>query len=329
MASELKKRGSRVLWYINKDFENLYPFGHEYEFTTSIKALVDFESDAIFVPGNIVPHFIRGVKVQVFHGLAGEKKGHFKIRSYFDLYLTQGPYFTERFIKLSAKYKNFDVIETGWPKMDSLFTPNNDLHHKRLQYLSEYNVKKIILYAPTFSPGLTSVEKLYEPICKLAENPDYLILVKFHDKMNHQWVEKYKQTANAYQRLLVVTHSDINGYMRIADLMISDTSSVVYEFLFLNKPVITLNSKSENIRWNNISTPHSLHTAVIEAFGVDKYEAERKWIIENYHPYTDGNSASRMVDAVEKWISSNGVPQKRKISYLRKRKVFKTFGYRP
>ena len=28
----------------------------------------------IFVPGNEVPHFIRGVKTQVFHGLAGEKK---------------------------------------------------------------------------------------------------------------------------------------------------------------------------------------------------------------------------------------------------------------
>ena len=40
-----------------------------------IKELKKYNSDAIFVCGNAVPHYLKGVKTQVFHGFAGEKKG--------------------------------------------------------------------------------------------------------------------------------------------------------------------------------------------------------------------------------------------------------------
>ena len=93
---ELKSRGFEVLWYLPKKILDKFPY-KDSNYTTSIKDLKTFKSDAIFVPGNDVPHYLRGLKVQVFHGLAGEKKGHFRIRDYFDLYLTQGPYFTKRF----------------------------------------------------------------------------------------------------------------------------------------------------------------------------------------------------------------------------------------
>ena len=59
--------------------------------------VLDYNPNVIIVSGNVVPDFWPGLKVQIFHGLAGEKKGHFRIRHYFDLYLTQGPYFTKQF----------------------------------------------------------------------------------------------------------------------------------------------------------------------------------------------------------------------------------------
>jgi hypothetical protein len=34
-----------------------------------------------------------------------------------------------------------------------------------------------------------------------------------------------------------------------------------------------------------------------------------------------------MVEAVQKYISINGVPKKRKLSILRKLKIYKTFGF--
>ena len=54
-----------------------------------------------------------GVKIQIFHGYAAEKKDHWVIRRYFDTYFTQGPFFTEGFKALAKKYKDFEVVETG------------------------------------------------------------------------------------------------------------------------------------------------------------------------------------------------------------------------
>ena len=56
--------------------------------------------------------------MQRFATFIDEKKGHFRIRKYFDLYLTQGPFFTKKFNELKKKFKNFEVVETGWPKLD-------------------------------------------------------------------------------------------------------------------------------------------------------------------------------------------------------------------
>ena len=48
-------------------------------------------------------------------------------------------------------------------------------------------------------------------------------------------------------------------------------------------------------------------------------------ILNEYHPYTDGNSAKRMVGAVEEYIKTNGVPEKRLISWFRRYKINKIF----
>ena len=79
-----------------------------------------YNPDAIIVPGNVVPHYWPGVKVQIFHGLCEEKKGHYDITGFFDLYCTPGPLITEKFQVLQKKYKSFLVKETGWPKLDNL-----------------------------------------------------------------------------------------------------------------------------------------------------------------------------------------------------------------
>ena len=92
----LQEQGHDFLWYISGKLLDNFPYKNE-DYTVRTLDLQLYKSDVIFVPGNEVPYYIRGLKVQVFHGLAGEKKGHFRIRHYFDLYLTQGPYFTDKF----------------------------------------------------------------------------------------------------------------------------------------------------------------------------------------------------------------------------------------
>ncbi|MEQ9301417.1 MAG: CDP-glycerol glycerophosphotransferase family protein [Cyclobacteriaceae bacterium] len=325
LFNELVRRGHPVIWYVPKEIEDKFPYESEGDFTSSIKEIYDFKSDVIFVPGNEVPHYLRGVKTQIFHGLAGEKKGHFRIRKYFDLYLTQGPYFTDKFSKLSKKHKDFDVIETGWPKLDQLFKEKERYQEEKRQLLEQTVTKKILLYAPTFSPSHTSAIDLKAEIFKLA-NSENLLLIKFHDLMDKSIIRDYNKACSKNKNVEIVTDSNVIKYLLISDLMISDTSSVVYEFLLLDKPVITYKSSSQSIKWENITDPLKLESTVKDVLNLDEKQNERKWIIENYHPYNDGLSSKRMIDALELYTTENPIPEVRRIPWVRRYKMIKMFG---
>jgi hypothetical protein len=321
----LKEKGYPVLWFVKEALFSKFPF--EEALVTSDMAIVkSFQSDAIFVPGNEVPDYLRGLKVQVFHGLAGEKKGHFRIRHYFDLYLTQGPYFTRKFLELKNKFRNFEVMETGWPKLDIYGRDFEKYDSEKHALLNNHTAKHIVLYAPTFSPSMTSAYYLIEEFKELAKNGQYLILIKFHDLMASEMIDAYKQLSIKHDNIVYEEERNIVKFLLMADCMISDTSSVVYEFLLLDKPVITFKSKSKSIRWQNAMQYEGLKTLVETNLKVDPFKSERKKIGEEYHPYTDGKSALRMVEATERFIEEHGVPERRKLSYFRRRKIRKIFG---
>ena len=58
----------------------------------------------------------------------------------------------------------------------------------------------------------------------------------------------------------------------------------------------------------------------------DEFKLVREKINAEYHPYNDGNSALRMVETTGRFIAENGVPESRKLSFMRRRKIHKIFG---
>jgi len=323
LADHLAQEDEEYLWYVPTALMDAFPY-KDMPHTAAIKNLENFRSDAIFVPGNDVPYWLRGLKVQVFHGLAGEKKGHFRIREYFDLYLTQGPYFTKKFQALAKKHHNFDVIETGWCKLDALYRVEPETLQSKASLLKTHDVKHVVLYAPTFSPSLTSAPQLQETLIKLIEEHSVLLIIKFHDKMDIELKKIYQNIEN--KNLIISKRKDIRELLQISDLMISDTSSVVYEFTLLDKPVITLNSHSEHVNWEDVHDATKLYQKAVDILqGKDSYIEQRQNTIALYHPYKDGQSAKRMITATRKYINEHGVPQKRALPFLRKFKMLKKY----
>ena len=324
LADKLKERGDEYLWYITPELFNDFPY-KDMVHSNSLEILKDFKADAIFVPGDDVPHWLRGVKVQIFHGLAGEKEGHFTIRGYFDLYLTQGPYFTERFEKLALEHKNFSVVETGWSKLDTFFNVDDKTLDRKENLLLEHNAKHMVLYAPTFSPSSSSAPAMKNVIKRLATNyKETLFIIKFHDKMDEEIVQEYKELD--ISNILLIEESDINPLLHMADLLISDTSSVVYEFIFLDKPVITFNSQSENITWSNHTDINQIFLNVVRTLeGNDRFEDGRQKTIAQYHPYNDGKSSQRIIEATEAYIKEHGVPEFRKLSLWNRWKIWRKY----
>jgi CDP-glycerol glycerophosphotransferase (TagB/SpsB family) len=290
LQQEIIEQGSNVAWFVAGNEVNTDNFCSEEIVLNSITDVIKLNPVASFVPGNIIPSFIPGIKVQVFHGLEWKKKGHFVIRDCFDLYCTHGKATTTRFNELAEKHQFFDVKETGWPKLDNLFnTPKEEYFEQP---------RPTILYAPTFSPSLTSAPFLYEKIAALVSDKTYNWLVKFHPKMDKKWLELYAQLKT--DNCKIVETSNINSLLQSADIMVSDTSSVIGEFALLGKPVVSLNNSQPGDYLINITSAEALPDALQKAFSPSETLISAiNHYAQELHPYSDGQSSVRILAAVE------------------------------
>lgn len=322
----LKSEQNSVLWFVDERKIPNFPLAGKVQFTNSMQEVYDFSPEAIFVPGNIVPYYLPGVKIQIFHGYAADKKGHWIIRQYFDMYFTQGPFFTKGFKALAEKYKNFEVVETGWPKQDLVKERLHNYDEEKQQLLNEYGKEQVVLYAPTFSPSLTSLPHIKDELGKLVREKSIVLLIKLHPLTKQEWVDEYKQFAEQEANVIFVDDFDVTKYQLMSDLMISDTSSTIFEFLLLNKPVITLRTISKDIYWTDIKQPEELSGAFDPAQTDEAAIKKRQWIVDNYDPHLDGKVCKRMLEAAANYINRHGVPKERKLNLWRKYTSIKTFG---
>lgn len=321
-----RQGGHEVLWYVHEPKIPQFPLAGEVRWTHSMQEAYDFHPDAVFAPGNIVPYYLSGVKCSIFHGYAAEKRDQFHIRNYFDIYMTQGPYFTREFEKLQQQYGDFEVIETGWTRQDWTARHRHDFDGERQRLLQEHGRQHIVLYAPTFSPRVSSLPKLKEALVTLVEQRQVLLLIKLHPLTQQAWVDEYRQLAEEHPNILFEDDFGVTKYMLMADLMISDTSSTIYEMLLLDKPVVTLNTVTNDPYWKDIDDASQLVAACDEAISSTSLDERRQWIISHYDPYTDGRCAERMLAAAADYISRHGVPERRRLNLWRKYVSIKTFG---
>lgn len=322
----MKEGDNQVLWYVHLPKIPEFPLKEQVDYTHSMQTVYDFSPEAIYVPGNIVPYYLPGVKIQVFHGYAAEKKDHWVIRRYFDLYLTQGPFFTQKFTELSHKYGDFEVKETGWPKQDWIKKHWHDFDQEREKLLKEHGRKQIVLYAPTFSPSLTSLPALKDALVHLVKEKDIVLLLKFHPLTSQEWIDAYKQLAEQEEHIVWIDDFNVTKYQLMADVMISDTSSTVYEFLLLGRPVVTYRTIAKDIYWTNITEVDQLSEAFEAAQHNEEDIARRRWVVEHYDPYLDGKVCRRMLEAAADYIRRHGVPRERKLNLWRKYTSIKRFG---
>jgi len=313
LQTEILSRGDEVVWYLNGKNVSIDSLNDDEKYLTSVDEVKTYNPIAVFVPGNIVPDFFPGIKVQVFHGLEYKKQGHFVIRDFYDLYCTHGPLTTIPFNKLKEKHKHFEVIETGWPKLDPY-----------VNYLKVDNAKPILLYAPTFSPSLTSATDLVDEIKNLALTGDYQIKIKFHPKMKPEWIKLYSEFKN--DNFEICNADNIVPLIQQADVVISDTSSVVDESLIMGKCVITYKNSQPQACLLDFNEPEMLAEMISQALNLsDEQMKSIRDYVSQVHPDQDGQSSSRILDAVDKVIAV-GV-KKKPLNLVRKYKIRKALNY--
>jgi len=317
LQEEILKRGLDVAWFIEIE-ENKKLLQPGEVLLNSVEQVKQYKPDIVLVAANEVPPFFSGIKVQVFHGFSidkrSERKGHFRIRGLFDLYCTQGPSTTNPFLKLKEKLGHFEVVETGWPKVDPLF-PVKEVKE----------LKPTIIFASTFtkSMSLAHDDEVYEELKRLVKLDKWNWLITLHPKMDKNIVEKYFNLNGSIEFLPVLETLDP---LKKADVMISDTSSVITEFIIQGKPVVTYKNKKPGNYLIDIDKASDIEKSIEIALSKPKNIMDN---IEKYiqvvHPYSDGKSSERVVEASINFFKNEDVKKlKRKpLNIIRKFKIRK------
>ena len=318
LQKEILARGDNCAWFVEGDKVNLNNFRSDEVQLDDLDSVIAFDPKAVFVPGNQVPNFIPGLKVQVFHGLEWKKKGHFRIRGFFDLYCTHGDITTSRFNELAKEYGYFHVAETGWSKLDPLYQTK--------AYELETDLP-VVLYAPTFSPNLTSAVECFEKLKQLVSTGKHYWIIKFHPKMNPQWVHMYQQiVASNYQ---IIAIDSCLPLLQRADVLLSDTSSIISEFLLLGKIAVTYKNAEPGDYLIDVDDVEEIGPALDEALQGSQSLLEQIGI-ENkkLHPYSDGLSSQRILAVVDELVSNpKTLPKRKPINLLRNFKLRKRLKY--
>lgn len=162
----------------------------------------------------------------------------------FDYFISPSKFCTEKFISafnLKKLGKDNIIVEKGYPRNDYLFNYKKEDIDKIKKLLKLPKDKKVILYAPTFrdnqhTSGVGYTYNLGINFDKMQKelSKDYIILFRTHYFVSNSF------DFSKYERFIydVSKYDDINDLYIISDLLITDYSSVFFDFANLKKPMI-------------------------------------------------------------------------------------------
>jgi len=227
----------------------------------------------------------------------------------------------------SLKWENkADFYITGIPKLDPFFWKDHFDNNALLKSMNLDPDKKTILYAPSYKPSC--IEYIKGKIADLV--PEYNLIVKLHPYSwggkyaSHSQHKFYENLAEKHKEVYLIREDefDIYPYLYLADTMISDTSSVINEFLALGKfgiiyvlpyeklnhsdgmPVLSVDPKEWLAgAFPHMHSPDDLLPAVEKAL---KPTDEMKQKLMEYKDYfftgLDGKSGMRVKEAIDKMV---------------------------
>jgi hypothetical protein len=109
--------------------------------------------------------------------------------------------------------------------------------------------------------------------------------------------------------------------------MLSDTTSAITEFVLQKKPVVTLNNNKPASHMINIFKAEEIEGALAFALTKPKEIMQSLEIfIKETHPYDDGASSARVIDACMDFLGQNMV-KKKPLNLLRRYQIRKKLGY--
>ncbi|MCF7804254.1 MAG: CDP-glycerol glycerophosphotransferase family protein [Candidatus Marinimicrobia bacterium] len=228
---------------------------------------------------------------------------------------------------LSTAFKTENVYVTGLPRNDIFFY---DTHvkekfkgidnHKKWK-LSD---KRIVSYLPThrkFGKGKINPIPFIDDqeMQDFLSNANTILLYKAH--YNYAI---HKDRIPDEKSVMNISHWDIDTQylLKISDVLITDYSSCLFDFLLLDRPILLYfydnYAIEDNHLYFDIEDPHYAPGPIIRnqkelkriLVGVietgDPFRQKRQKFVQKYHKFRDGKSSLRIVESINNILSDRG-----------------------
>lgn len=166
----------------------------------------------------------------------------------YDLLISTSKYFTKNAFKKAFNFEK--IIEAEYPRNDFLI--NNSVTKDRnnkyqliwtdieiIKKVERYKKegKKIILYAPTFRETGNDLfemkNNIFDNWSKLGSENNIVFVIKSHPLINLD-----QKMYNKKNMLYYTSNKDIYPLLNLVDMLITDYSSIYFDFLLLDNPII-------------------------------------------------------------------------------------------
>lgn len=244
----------------------------------------------------------------------------------FDYFISPSNYATKRFVSafnLKKLNKENIIIEKGYPRNDYLINYKENNIKEIKEKLNIPKNKKVILYAPTFRDnehdnkiGYTyKINVNFDKLKKMLAN-DYIILFRAHYLVANSF------DFNKYNDFVynVSEYDDINELYIISDILITDYSSVFFDYAILKRPIVYYMYDKDMYKNSLRDFYISLDTLpgpivynekelIKEIMNIFPFKASNEYKLFNkkYNYLDDGNSSKRVVEVLfdEKKVGKN------------------------
>lgn len=213
---------------------------------------------------------------------------------------------------------NEHCLITGQPRTDIFFNSADTftpLRNSLANIENKISGKKIILYAPTHrSEGKESIdiEMLIDlsKLNRLMINRDYIFLIKKH------FYHKNDTQIEQYSNILDITKEDIDTQvlLDIADILITDYSSIYIDFLLKEKPIVffrydldkyLINDRALYFEYDSVTPGIKVKNGSELLETIDhltrngyQYKTKDQQVTDLFFDYKDGNSSNRVISEI-------------------------------
>ena len=264
------------------------------------------------------------VRAHIEHGSFGIKKGVGSTKLY--------EYSTYRILTRETSLPNGRIC--GLPRNDRLFDPPEQTRRK----LELDGYAKIIIWMPTFKHykkrSILHVQRndygeetdsditlqedagFFEEVNKTLNKHNMLLINKYHPSQDMRYVD-----AREFSNISVVTDEELlaadvrlYSFLGAADALVTDFSSVCYDYFLLDRPVgFDVTDLELYIQGGTCAVDDPLdympgeHIRSLQDFirflenvanGVDEYRGARNKLLDMIHFYKDDQSSKRVVDLI-------------------------------